>query len=225
MRTPLLTPPWRVCYDISVSLGREDATYPGDPAFSRSLFAGYADAGFLASQLALSAHAGAHLDAPAHFFPQGKTLDRYPIERFLLSALVIPAPGPRVLPEDILAAERLDELRGLGPGQAALFKTRNSESGLAQSGAWSEEYAALSAEAATLLVERKVGLVGLDYLSVDPPDAHAYPAHRRLLENDALILEGITLAAVPPGRYTLLCLPLKIADAEAAPARAVLLQF
>jgi arylformamidase len=218
------TPPWRACYDISVSLGREDATYPGDPVFSSRPFAEYADAGFLASQLTLSAHAGAHLDAPRHFFPQGKSLDQYPPERFLPPALVIPVSGPRVLAQDILDAETNDAQGGLGPGQAALFQTNNSRSGLPVSGAWTEDYAALSAEAAELLVQRQVGLVGLDYLSVDPADAHEYPAHRRLLENDILILEGVTLAAVPPGRYTLVCLPLKIADSEAAPTRAILLQ-
>jgi arylformamidase len=66
-------------------------------------------------------------------------------------------------------------------------------------------------------------LLGIDSLSVDRYDDLSLQAHRILLEHDALILEGIDLGCVPPGRYTLVCLPLLIAGGEAAPARAVLL--
>jgi arylformamidase len=66
--------------------------------------------------------------------------------------------------------------------------------------------------------------VGVDYISVDKYGDDSLPVHRILLENDILILEGIDLAAVPCGRYTLLCLPLSLKDAEASPVRAALVR-
>ena len=65
--------------------------------------------------------------------------------------------------------------------------------------------------------------MGIDYLSIqrydDPPDVHEI-----LLGAGVLILEGLDLRAVAPGRWTLVCLPLHVSGIEAAPARAVLLE-
>ena len=48
--------------------------------------------------------------------------------------------------------------------------------------------------------------------------------HITLLEKEIIILEGLRLAHVEPGRYLLIALPVKIADADGAPTRAVLLE-
>ena len=85
-----------------------------------------------------------------------------------------------------------------------------------------EDFISLSVQAAQICVARGVRLVGIDYLSVDKYGDDSLPVHRTLLESDILILEGIDLAAVPCGRYTLICLPLRIEGAEASPVRAVL---
>ncbi|MDM7912005.1 MAG: hypothetical protein QUS09_02820, partial [Methanotrichaceae archaeon] len=71
-------------------------------------------------------------------------------------------------------------------------------------------------------VYQRQSLVGIDYLSVDKYGNNAAPVHHLLLKNDVLILEGIDLKEVSPGEYFLLCLPLRLKGAEAAPARAVL---
>src|SRR3990172_13172859 len=82
----------------------------------------------------------------------------------------------------------------------------------------------LTPEAADLCVEKQVRLVGIDYMSVDNMEDKTFPVHRTLLENNILILESINLHEVPSGRYTLVCLPLKIKGGEASPVRAVLLR-
>lgn len=71
-------------------------------------------------------------------------------------------------------------------------------------------------------MRRQAGLVGIDYLSVDPPDDPALPAHHVLLGAGVPILEGAALAGVAPGLYQLICLPLRISGGDGAPARAVL---
>jgi arylformamidase len=64
--------------------------------------------------------------------------------------------------------------------------------------------------------------VGLDYITIDRHGDETAPAHHKLLGSGIPVLEGIDLAAVPPGRYTLICLPLKIKNGEASPVRAIL---
>jgi len=166
----------------------------------------------------MSAHAGTHLDAPAHFVVGGKRIDEY-----AAGELIFPAHVVDITAEAAVSAGDLAHL-GLEAGDAVLFKTANSREGHCRSGGFSEEYVSVSAEAARALAEQRVGLVGIDYLSIDPPDDDTHPAHHALLGAGALVLEGIDLRAVPEGRYTLICLPLAIASGEAAPARAILVR-
>jgi len=110
------------------------------------------------------------------------------------------------------------------PGDALLFKTDNSISSRCRNGVFFESFVYLSSEAADFCVEKKVSLVGIDYISIEKYGDETFPSHRKILGNNILILEGIDLKAVPPGKYTLLCLPLKIKGGEASPVRAILLQ-
>lgn len=206
------------CHDISVTLGREDVTYPGDPPFARELLASLAaGAPFELAGLSMSAHAGTHLDAPAHFLAGGPTVDALPPERCILPAVVVAATGRQAV--DAATLEGV----AFAPGEAVLFRTDNSLTGRCRSGAFSPDWVALTAEAAARLAAGRAGLAGLDAISVDRWGDETYAVHRRLLGAGVLVLEGLDLSGVAPGRYVLLCLPLKIGGGEAAPVRAVLL--
>jgi arylformamidase len=208
---------YKAVYDISIWLGAESFDYPGHPPFSREPIGRAGDSGALElSRLAMSAHAGTHLDFPAHFIAGGKHIDDYPIQRFILPAQVVSIEDKEAIRPSEL--ENLD----IKPGDALLFKTDNSLSGRCTSGVFSKSFVYMSPEAADFCVDKKVSLVGIDYGSIDRYDTQDFPAHHKLLGNDILILETINLREVPPGRYTLFCLPLKIKGAEGSPARAVL---
>ncbi len=213
--------PAREIFDISLLLGKQDATYPGDPPYQRQLLARLeqGDPCELAA-LTLCAHAGAHLDFPAHYLPGGNRQDDYPAASFILPAVVVEAPDA---PTRALGPEVLHGLESL-PGAALLFKTANSRQGLASSGQYDPDYLHLSPELARACLALKPALVGIDCLSVDGPQAPGYPVHHMLLGAGVLILEGINLAQPPAGAYTLVCLPLRLAGAEAAPVRALLLR-
>jgi arylformamidase len=208
----------RVIFDISVRLGDESIHYPGDPPFLREvtedLLAGGSSE---TSRLALSAHSGTHIDVPAHFVRGGKRIDEYSAGEFVLPAQVIATEDSKAI--------RVGELSGMDirPGEALLFKTRNSTTGRSRSGVFSESYVYMTPEAADYCVGKGVSLVGIDYITIDRYSDPTFPVHHRLLGNDILILEGIHLSEVPLGRYTLLCLPLLIKDGEASPVRAVLI--
>jgi arylformamidase len=62
----------------------------------------------------------------------------------------------------------------------------------------------------------------VDYLSVERFREPGAPAHHTLLGHGIVVVEGLDLSQVSAGEYELICLPLRIADADGAPARAVL---
>jgi arylformamidase len=163
-------------------------------------------------------HIGTHVDTPAHYIAQGKNLDDYPIEKWIRPAHVVDIKDKEAIrPAEL---EKLD----IKPGDALLFKTENSRSGRSASGVFKEDFVPMSIESADFCVKKKVGLVGIDYNTVDKYGDEAFPVHHRLMENDMLILEGINLKDVPAGQYTLLCLPMKIKGVEGSPARAILVR-
>jgi len=205
-------------HDISVLLGEESVDFPGDPPFIRERVSQIGENGVCdLSLLKMSAHAGTHLDSPAHFLAGGRTIDAFPAEDFFLPALVAGIEDREAI--------RLREIQNLPirEGDAVLFKTRNSRSGLCASGVFSPDYVYLTPEASRFCASRKVRLVGIDYITIERYGDQDYPVHRTLAGSGILILEGIRLDRVPEGRYTLVCLPLRIRGCEASPVRAVLL--
>ena len=75
---------------------------------------------------------------------------------------------------------------------------------------------------AEYLIRQGVELVGIDYLSIERFGSRDFPVHRMLLEREVVIVEGLDLSAIREGEYQLICLPLRLAGLDGAPARAVL---
>lgn len=200
--------------DVTVPIHPGMVVYEGDPGVrvTSALALERGDPANV-SHLALGSHTGTHVDAPSHFIPGGATLDRLPLDVLLGRARVLACP-----PGPITAGT----VAGAGPGRGGrlLFKTGNSA--LWERGRFVRAYQALTLEAARLLVEAGVALVGIDYLSVEGFGAQGHPVHRCLLGAGTVILEGLDLSAVTPGDYELCCLPLRVRDGDGAPARALL---
>jgi arylformamidase len=106
-------------------------------------------------------------------------------------------------------------------GERILLKTDNARRPDRYRTFWSG-YVSVPPDAAAYLAERAVRLVGIDYLSIGAPGEDGDATHRILLEAGVWILESLVLDAVAAGRYELVCLPLKIAGGDGAPARAFL---
>src|SRR5262249_50214565 len=119
----------------------------------------------------------------------------------------------RFITEEHVSALRLDGVTRV------LFKTRNSE--LLKRRDFEPDFVAFSLGAARTLVARGVRLVGLDYLSVAHADTQV-PVHRAFLDHGVVLLEGIDLSEISPGRYELICFPLRLRGLDGAPCRAVL---
>lgn len=200
--------------DITRTIGRDTLVYPGDtgPQLERT---DVLEAGGVcnASRLHLSAHIGTHLDAPSHFIPGGATIDALPLDRFRLPAVVIDTGAARSITPDLLAPA------SIAAGDAVLFKTTNGALGREQ---FTNDFVCLTVETAQALAAMDVGLVGIDYLSVERDGDPAVPVHKTLLGAGIVILEDADLRRVPAGRYRLMCFPLRLHATEASPCRAVL---
>src|SRR5262245_26573216 len=164
------------------------------------------------SRLTLGSHTGTHVDAPCHFVRGGAGVDRLSPETLLGPARVLACP-----PGPIAAATVVGQT---GRGERLVLKTANSA--LWSRARFVADYQALTLDAARALVESGVGLVAIDYLSIEPFGAPGHPVHRCLLEAGVVVLEGLDLSRIEPGRYELCCLPLRIRDGDGAPARALL---
>lgn len=165
------------------------------------------------SSVHTSVHAGTHVDAPFHFLADGATIESLPLDLFIGPARVCAVEcGSHITAADVEQAGIQDECR-------VLFKTRNSR--LLKKGAYDASFAPFSVDGARALVERGVKLVGLDYLSAAGANEQV-PVHRAFLEHGVILLEGVDLSEVPPGRYELFCAPVKLAGSDGAPCRAVL---
>ena len=204
-------------YDISLAITPTMPVWPGDPPVQLELVHRIADgANANASRLACGVHTGTHVDAPFHFIEGAGTVEAMPLE--ILSG---PAYVADLSSADVIDVPALRRARIPPRTRRVLFKTRNSRLWESDDRTFHRDFVAVNAEGASWLVERGVKLVGVDYLSV-APFGNSRPTHRILLEAEVVIVEGLNLAAVRGGRYTLHCLPLKLAGSDGAPARAIL---
>lgn len=164
------------------------------------------------TRLDMGAHTGRHVDAPAHFIPTGSGVDALDLDVLVGPALVV-----HVLEADVLSADVLERLAIPSGTERVLFRTRNSHRWAGGEREFDESFVATSEDGAHWLVEHGVRLVGIDYLSVAPFD-EPVPTHLILLRAGVIAVEGLNLSGIASGLYQLVCLPLKIAGSDGAPA-------
>ena len=207
-------------YDVTFPISERTPIYEGDPKVKIDVTASLAggDAANV-SMICCGVHTATHVDAPNHFIDGTRKVHELELEKLIGDCRVIE------LNENVLAIEP-EHLENLGNAERVLFKTRNS-------GFWNEpergfrtDFTYITPEAARVLVEKKIKLVGIDYLSVEKFGSEDFATHTTLLEKEVVIIEGLDLREVSGGDYELFCLPLKYigGTGDGAPARTVLRQ-
>lgn len=205
-------------YDISLTVSPDLPVWPGDPAIELTPIASM-DAGDTANVTRFSAgvHVGTHVDAPHHFLNDHRTVENLPLD-VLTGPCRVVAFGDEVAAISAAALEAADIPAGC---ERLLLRTRNAHLWRESPHDFRRDFVAVTADGAEWLVSHGVKLVGVDYLSVAPFDAPV-PTHQILLRAGVVIVEGVNLLDVPPGDYSLYCLPLKLRGVDGAPARAIL---
>ena len=191
--------------------------YPGGPEMDiRRIRTNDAD-GWELTYLRISSHYGTHVDAPMHFIADGAPVDRVELDRLLGAARVIE------IPDSVQAIDAAELNRHDWRGATrVLFRTRSAHRGWMVSSSFHRDFAYISPDAAQLLADASVVLVGIDYISAEQFGAQTPRTHQVLLGRGIPIVEGLDLRAVRAGDYDLIVLPIKVKGHEGAPARAIM---
>ncbi len=168
------------------------------------------------SVYSLGAHSGTHIDAPMHFVANGAPIDQVALDPLIGAARVID------IPDSVRAIDAMELNRhDWRSAKRVLFRTRSTLRGWMDSASFHREFAYIAPDAAQLLADARVLLVGVDYISAEQFGASAPRTHQILLGRGIPIVEGLDLRPVQAGDYDVIVLPLKVRGHEAAPARAI----
>jgi len=167
------------------------------------------------TEMVMNTHHGTHVDSPRHFMPDGITIDEMPLDTIMGPARII-----EIKDKELVRPEEL-ESHDIQPGERILFKTVNSS--YYRRGEFVEDFVHLRSEAASFLREKRISVVGIDYLAIGSfkDRLELIRVHRILLSSGIWIIEALDLSNVTQGRYEIICLPVRIAQGDAAQARAI----
>ena len=201
--------------DISQPVGTGTAEWPGDQPFRLSWTLEQARGHSVnVAAITMSVHTGTHTDGGYHVSPRGMRAGELPLEAYIGRALVVDARGRAALDESVL-----DDV-DLGGVRRVLFRTRDE----VDAGTFPAQFLTPTHGLARRLVDLGIRLVGTDAPSMDHTESKTLDAHHILVDGGVMILENLVLDHVSPGEYTLIALPLQLAEADSAPVRAVLVR-
>ena len=193
-------------YDISQEVfGCE--VFPGDEPPVRKVV-GTIEGGNICNLTALSmcAHNGTHVDAPYHFYEDGKTIDQLELEKLVGSCYVTFEKGPVT---ESTAKNIISKVKNIDVEAAKRILIGGD--------------AFITMEAAKVFTKEKIVLLGNESQTVGPIEAPA-PIHYELLGAEVVLLEGIRLNGVEEGVYWLNAAPINLGKADGAPCRAILVK-
>ena len=197
--------------DLTHPLTHGMPVFPGDPPPVIEPLSTLAGDGFHTTRLDLCSHTGTHLDAPYHFYDDGRTLDQIGLETFYGPATLLN------LRTTAITRESLEpHSAAFHPGARVLIHTGwDHHFGTPQ---FFEGYPSLTADAAHWIASRRIALLGLD----TPSPAEDFTGiHRILLAANIVIVESLANLGTLPPSFTLSCFPLNLAGRDGSPVRAI----
>lgn len=203
-------------YDVSMPIHNNMLVWKGDKKVSITSTATITKDGVALSYFSLGGHTGTHIDAPSHFLEKADTIDNIPLEKLIGSCRVLDL--TQIDHKEIIVSDL--KRFSIQKGERIIFKTGNFR--LLTQSQFPKSYVSLSLAAAAFLAEKGVVLVGTDFLGIEKQGNPGHPVHKELLSHRIVIVEGLNLADVPEGEYSMVCLPLNIIGVDGAPARVIL---
>jgi len=206
--------------DLSHPLLHGQVCYPGDPGIEVAVQDTIASVGYNITKFSMSSHQGTHLDAPFHFFDDGKTLDQIPLERFYGPACLVDlAPGDCLAPKTPITVEmfRPHEAK-FRPGARVIYRTGWDRT--YNTPEYFTDFPTLTLEAARWIAARRIGLLGMD---TGTPSTEWQECHWALLgpDIDIVVVEGLANLDKLPTEFTFIGFPLNFAGRDGSPIRAV----
>ena len=193
-------------YDISQELFGSEV-FPGDEAPLRRVVGSIKDGNICnLTALSMCAHNGTHVDAPFHFYREGKTIDQLNLEKLVGKCYVIFVEGPI---SESKAESIVETAKAVDPETWKRILIGGD--------------AYVTVEAAKVFVRERIVLLGNESQTVGPMEAPA-AVHYELLGAEVVLLEGIRLKGVEEGVYWLNAAPINLGQADGAPCRAILVK-
>src|SRR5260370_27519808 len=141
---------------------------------------------FTLSVYSMGAHSGTHIDAPMHFVADGAPIDQVPLDPLIGAARVID------IPDSVQAIDGAELSQHDWKGaRRVLVRTRSTLRGWMDSPEFHKDFAYVAPDAAQLLADGGVVLVGVDYISAEQYDAPPPRTHQILLGRGIPIAEGL----------------------------------
>ncbi|RFZ80269.1 cyclase family protein [Lacrimispora amygdalina] len=203
-------------YDISMLINHDMPVYKGKEE-KRPLLkpvSDFASGTVYESKLEMNLHTGTHLDRTLHMIPEGNTIETLDFKELITKCKVLDLTSVK----NKITAKDLSS-KDIADGDFILLKTRNSYEKVLEG-----DFIYLEQSGAEYLVNHRIKGVGIDALGIERAQP-SHETHLQLMEKGIHILEGLRLKEIEEGEYLLFALPVNIEGAEAAPVRAVLMDF
>ncbi len=200
--------------DISLPVSNETLVHPSEDFLKIEPNRRFEKDGVRTSKITIGSHTSTHIDAPRHFLENGVGIDKTDLEKCMGPAQVVE------IPKNIGVIEK-EHFEGKINTPRVLFKTKNSR---LLNRPYTKDFTSLGVSGTEYLLERKVVLVGIDYIGIEASGSPDHPVHTKLLGNKVVIVEGLNLSKVAEGNYELRILPISLTNLDAAPARALLVK-
>ena len=227
--------------DLTHAFNERSVYWPTAKTFTKTeVFHGRTPGGwyYSAYDFAAAEHGGTHMDAPIHFAEGANTADKVPVSQLIGPGIVIDVSRQAAANVDYLVSaadiKAFEAKHGripagaivlLNTGRAKLYPDRKSYMGTAERGAKAVpklHFPGLGADAAAVLVARKIGAVGIDTPSIDYGQSKDFATHVLLMKNNIPAFENVAdMRALPPTGSTIVALPMKIEGGSGGPLRIV----
>jgi kynurenine formamidase len=208
--------------DLSQDIYDGAPTYENDPQTKINAHLKISDFNYNITEIIMSAHYGTHMDAPYHFFDDGRTVENLDIRRGIGHA--------HVLDFTHIKAKEIIGLEDMAPYQDKVYKGSRlifhmGWDKAAEDPGFLMDQPYLSVELTTWLAHQGVVCVALDAQSINISEYT--PAHHSLLNKNAevLIIEGLCgLDQLQNNEVILIAIPLRIRGRDGSPCRAIAIE-
>jgi arylformamidase len=199
-------------FDLTRTLSPKMPVYPGDPQPKFKPHLTMQDDKVNVTQITFGSHTGTHVDAQRHFLPNGNSVDKEPLSKFIGEAAIIDGSGKKSITAKDFSGH---DIRS---NDIVLIYTGTADR--------RTDFTYLDVSAAEWMVKQEVKCVGIDTASVEQYGRKDAPVHKMLLANNIGIIENLdNLRQFAGSRMFLVCLPLPLKGVDGSPTRAVLLDM
>jgi len=168
------------------------------------------------TMITMHSHTGTHIDSPAHFLKNGKTVDQVKLKKLIGPCKVLHLTNvtEKITAQDL---EKFD----IDVNDVILLKTKNSD--LEPTAPFNANFVYLDKTGAEYLASKNIKCVGIDYLGIERNQPE-HETHKTLLAKEIFILEGLRLKNVTVTTGIFYCFPLYIKNIDSCPSRVILIE-